>query len=146
VHGMAFTGDISKLYFDINFDTKDATVVTSDKSLGAVVIKYNYGYEKSSINLYSKQDIAAQGSPLVNSDHFTSNDGFYGIPRGFARSRINDAFGKSADAVWNTFIRGKGALYTDNWPWASNVEYRFTTNIGFNSTEYKLVIDVLYKD
>jgi RHS repeat-associated protein len=152
IDGMILNTDNPNLYSP--FAYFNYTLTTGE---GGVVI-----YSGNSVRLISIDgkgnlaDVTSKSGPAIDLKKYTSNTGFYQLPRENSRSSLEEAMGKNyADKFWQVFINGNGYFMTDK-PFSaigsylndspySDTTFRFRFDVNnFNSHNYNVVLNVYY--
>ncbi len=97
-----------------------------------------------------------KSGPLLDVRRYTSNNGFFQLPRDYSRESLEEAMGrKYADLFWQVFTSGDG-YFMANKPiksiWAylneepyKDITFRFRFDVNnFQGHNYKIILDVCY--
>jgi len=101
-------------------------------------------------------DRTSKVGPKIDLMKYTSNNGFFQLPRDYSRSSLEEAMGKKyADQFWQVFTNGDGYFMTDK-PFKaigaylndapySDITFRFRFNVNnFEGHNYNVVLNVYY--
>jgi RHS repeat-associated protein len=101
-------------------------------------------------------DRTSKIGPQIDLMKYTSNDGFWQLPRDYSKSSLEEAMGKKyADQFWKVFVNGNGYFMTDRPSAAigaylsdspySDITFRFRFDVNnYEGHNYNVILNVYY--